>query len=116
MADTTDPEAVVRAFFDIFNEEAPERFEEVIADDYLDYGHDPAGIGPQGARDDYENALAHVGHIEYSIDAIVVSDDRVAAVWTGRPMEAAPMHGVSLYRVVDGKIAETRHALIPATE
>jgi hypothetical protein len=108
----TDPEAAVRAFFDVFNEEAPERFDDVIADDYLGYRHEPAGVGPQGGHDDHENTLAHAGHMEYTIDALVVSEDRFATVWTSRRLEGEPMQDLSPYRIRDGKITETRRALI----
>jgi hypothetical protein len=111
MTDTS-PEAVVRTFFDIFNHETPDRFDEVIAADYLDYGHDPAGVGPDGARADYHGALEKAGHIEYTIDGLVASDERVAVVWTGELLDRQTMQGLSLYRVVDGKITETRHTLL----
>ena len=51
------PEDVVRKFFDCYTNGRPEDFDEVVAPDYLDYGHTPPGRGPGGARDDYENAV-----------------------------------------------------------
>ena len=32
----------------------PEDFDQYVAPDYVDYGHTPPGIGPAGARDDYD--------------------------------------------------------------
>lgn len=112
MVDAPDPEPVIRGFFDIFNQKTPQQFEEIVASDYLDYGHDPVGVGPQGARDDYDHALKTFGPISYDINALVTADDRVAVVWTGHVKDDQTLQGLSLYRVADGKLAETRHALV----
>ena len=45
------PEEAVRAYFSAYSEGHPERFDEMVSQDYLDYGHTPPGRGPQGARD-----------------------------------------------------------------
>ena len=57
MSTQLSPEDVVRKFFDCYTNGRPEDFDEVVAPDYLDYGHTPPGRGPGGARDDYENAV-----------------------------------------------------------
>jgi hypothetical protein len=44
------PEDVVRKFFDCYINGRPEDFDEVVAPDYLDYGHTPPGRGPGRAR------------------------------------------------------------------
>jgi hypothetical protein len=107
------PEEAVRAFFAAYSEGRPEQFDEMVARDYIDYGHTPPGHGPQGARDDYENAVKISGGIPvYDIDALVARDDAVAAVWTGHLPNGLDLRGLSLYRVADGWITETRHALI----
>ena len=63
------------------------------------------------ARDDFAHAQSVTGGLtRYSIDAIVVDDDAVAAVWTGTLPDKSSARGVSLYRLRDGKIASTRHA------
>jgi hypothetical protein len=106
------PEEVVRAYFAAY-EGQPERFDEVVSPDYTDYGHEPPGRGPQGARDDYENAVATVGgNIAYDIDALVARDDAVAVAWTGHLPNGASVRGLSLYGIADGKITETRHTSI----
>ena len=51
------PEEVIRKFFDCYTNGRPQDFDEVVAPDYLDYGHTPPGRGPDGARADYENAV-----------------------------------------------------------
>ncbi len=107
------PDEVVRKFFDCYTEGRPEDFDQVVAPDYIDYGHTPPGRGPDGARDDYVNAvkLAH-GVVHYTIDALVADGDMVAAAWTGALPNGAEMKGLSLYRTAGGLIRSTRHALI----
>ena len=76
------PEEAVRAYFAAYSEGHPEQFDEIVAPDYVDYGHTPPGRGPQGARDDYENAVRFAGGVlVYDIDALVARDDMVAAAW-----------------------------------
>jgi hypothetical protein len=106
-------EDAVRAFFAAYSDGSPERFDEMVSPEYVDYGHTPPGRGPQGARDDYENAIHMSGGVPtYDIDALVSHDDTVAAAWTGQLPNGSTFRGLSLYRVVDGLIMETRHALI----
>ena len=60
-------------------------------------------VGPQGARDDYENAVKIAGGVlVYDIDALVARDDTVAAAWTGHLPNGSDYRGLSLYRVVNG--------------
>jgi ketosteroid isomerase-like protein len=110
------PEEVVRAYFDAYSEGQPDRFDQLVSADYTDYGHTPPGRGPQGARDDYQQAAGKAGGtIAYDIDALVARDDdgTVAVVWTGHmPGGAAEFRGLSLYLVAGGQITEVRHTLI----
>jgi ketosteroid isomerase-like protein len=107
------PEGAVRKFFDSYTNGRPEDFDECVAPDYVDYGHEPPGIGPAGARDDYENAVKLAGGlITYTIDALVADGDMVAAVWTGTLPSGATFKGLSLYRVTNGLLRSTRHAVI----
>src|ERR1700729_3606870 len=113
MSEQLSPEEVVRRFFDCYTNGRPDDFDEVVAPDYLDYGHTPPGRGPGGARDDYDNAVKMAGAvIRYTIDALVVDDDMVAAAWTGALPSGAHMKGLSLYRTFGGQVLYTRHALI----
>lgn len=107
------PESVVRAYFAVYNEGRPERFEEVVSTDYVDYGHTAPGRGPQGARDDYEHAVQIAGGvIHYDIVALVAGEDSVAVTWTGHLPNGSQFRGLSLYRVVDGRVTEARNAFI----
>jgi ketosteroid isomerase-like protein len=107
------PEDAVRAFFAAYSDGRPDRFDQVVSPDYVDYGHTPPGRGPQGARDDYDNAVQLAGGVTvYDIDALVLRDDTVAVAWTGHLPNGSEFRGLSLYEVVEGLVAETRHALI----
>jgi hypothetical protein len=107
------PEDVVRKFFDCYTDGRPEDFDQVVGPDYVDYGHTPPGRGPDGARDDYENAVKMSGGlIRYVIDALVAEGDMVAAAWTGTLANGAEFKGLSLYRTSGGLLDSTRHALI----
>ena len=106
------PEDVVRTFFDCYTNGRPKDFDEVVAPDYVDYGHTPPGRGPDGARDDYENAVKQAGGvIRYTIDGLVVDDDVVAADWTGTLPSGEITKGLSLYRTSDGLLRSTRHVV-----
>jgi hypothetical protein len=109
-------EEAVRKFFDCYTNGRPEDFDECVAADYADYGHEPPGIGPAGARADYDNAVKLAGGvISYTIDALVADGDMVAAVWVGTMPSGATFRGLSLYRVTGGLLRSTRHALIGET-
>ena len=111
------PEEVVRKFFDCYTNGRPGDFDQVVAPDYTDYGHSPPGRGPDGARDDYQNAVKQAGAvIQYAIDALVADGDMVAAVWTGTlPGGPEVGKGLSLYRTSGGLLRSTRHDLIAST-
>jgi predicted ester cyclase len=113
--------AVVQRLFSAFNDQTPDVFDEIISPDYVDYGHDPPGRGPQGARDDYNGARGAVSKVEYVIDDMIAEGDRVATRWTAtmtpaggdegpaasdRPLTAT---GISIYVLANGQITETRH-------
>lgn len=107
------PEDTVRAYFAAYSEGRPDRFDELVSADYVDYGHTPPGRGPKGARDDYEHAVDLAGGvIRYDIDALVARENTVAAAWTGRLRNGSEFRGLSLYAVAEGRVSEVRHALI----
>ena len=54
-------EDAVRAYVAAYSEGRPERFDELVSPDYVDYGHDPPGHGPRGAREDYTHAVQITG-------------------------------------------------------
>jgi hypothetical protein len=108
------PEEAVRAYFEAYSGK-PDLFDEVISPDYVDYGHEPPGRGPQGARDDYDHAQEVTGGVtRYEIDALVAREETVAVAWTGHLPSGSEARGLSLYVVTDGKVSEIRHAPIGA--
>jgi hypothetical protein len=112
MSVQSSPEEVVRKFFDCYTDGRPEDFGEIVAPDYLDYGHMPPWRGPSGARDDYEHAIKVAGGmIRYTVDMLVADGDMVAVVWTGTPPNGNEMKGLSLYRTSGGMIRSTRRVL-----
>ena len=116
MTDRLSPEDVVRTFFDCYSNGRPEDFDQVVATDYLDYGHTPPGRGPDGARADYAGAVEWAGGvIRYTIDGLVVDGEMVAAAWTGTLPSGQKASGVSLYRTAGGLLRSTRHALFEGT-
>ena len=121
MTSELSPEQAVREFYACYSDGRPQDFDAVVADDYADYGHQPPGRGPDGARADYEHAVQVAGGITtYVIDALVVDDDDaghdatvVAVVWTGTLPSGDVARGLSTYRVRDGKLTSTRHVRLP---
>ncbi len=83
------PTDAVRAFFAAYSEGHPEQFDQVVSPDDVDFGHTPPGRGPQGAR-----------------------DETVVVAWTGHLPNGSDFHGLSLYLIVEGLVAENRHAMI----
>jgi hypothetical protein len=113
---TQDAEQAVRGYFAAYSDGNPDLFDQVVSPEYTDYGHNPPGRGPQGAKDDYEHAVQVVGgQIKYDIDALVARPDgAVAVAWTGHLPNGKQSRGLSLYQVKDKKITEIRHAAIGA--
>ena len=116
---SAESEALVRRFFDEFcNGRRSEVADELIAEDYVSHGPQaPPAEGRDGVRERvglYQDAVD--GHWE--VQEIFSVGDRVAARWkgtgthrgelmgidpTGRPIS---VDAISLFRIVDGKIAE----------
>ena len=112
---------VIRRFYDAYNKKDEAILSQVIADDYVDYGHEPPGRGVQGAKSDRQDIARGMEDARFDIDEMFGSDDRVVVSWTlhgthtGPFAGVSPTHkkiavrGISLYRLRDGKITETRN-------
>ena len=114
---------VVQRFYDAYNKKNEAILSEVIADDYVDYGHEPPGRGVQGAKSDYQEFTRAFADARFDIDEMFGSDDRVVVRWTLHATNTGPweraglsptqkkavVRGISLYRLRDGKITETRN-------
>jgi steroid delta-isomerase-like uncharacterized protein len=111
----------VQRFYDAYNKKNEAILSEVIADDYVDYGHEPPGRGVQGAKSDYQDFSRAFADARFDIDEMFGSDDRVVVRWTLHATHTGPfagvsptqkkatVRGISLYRLRDGKITETRN-------
>ena len=111
----------VQRFYDAYNTKQQAILNEVIADDYVDYGHQPPGRGIQGAKSDHQDIVRGFADARFDIDEMFGADDRVVVRWTLNATNTGPfaglsptqkkitIHGISLYRLRDGKIAETRN-------
>jgi steroid delta-isomerase-like uncharacterized protein len=111
----------VQRFYDSYNKKNEAILSEVIADDYVDYGHEPPGRGVQGAKSDYQDFSRAFADARFDIDELFGSDDRVVVRWTVHGTHTGPfagvsptqkkiaVRGISLYRLRDGKITETRN-------
>src|ERR1700722_20416847 len=83
----------------------PFRTVSLVSPEYIDYGHTPPGEGPRGARDDYEHAVELAGGVLVcDIDALVARGDTVAVPWAGPLPNGSNYRGLSLYRVIDGRV------------
>ena len=112
---------VVQRFYDAYNKKQEAILNEVIADNYVDYGHQPPGRGVQGAKSDYQDIARGLGDARFDIDEMFGADNRVAVRWTLHATHTGPfagvsptnkkieVHGISLYRLHDGRITETRN-------
>ena len=112
---------VVGRFYDAYNKKDEDILDEVIADDYVDHGHQPPGRGVQGAKSDQREIAGAFEDARFDIDEMFAADDRVVVRWTLRATHTGPfaglpptrkkvaVPGISLYRLRDGKITETRN-------
>ena len=111
----------VQRFYDAYNNKDAAILNEVIADDYVDYGHEPPGRGLQGAKSDLQEIARGLADARFDIDEMFGPDDRVVVRWTLHAAHTGPfagvsptqkkiaVRGISLYRLRDGKITETRN-------
>ena len=112
---------VVQRFYDAYNKKQDAILNEVIAYDYVDYGHQPPGRGLPGAKSDLQDLACAFEDARFDIDEMFGADDRVVVRWTVHGTHTGPfaglqptqkkiaVSGISLYRVRDGKITETRN-------
>jgi steroid delta-isomerase-like uncharacterized protein len=111
----------VHRFYDAYNNKDAKILDEVIADDYVDHGHQPPGKGVPGAKNDQRDIAEAFQDARFNIDEIIAADDRVVVRWTLYATHTGPfaglpptnkkitVGGISLYRLRDGKITETRN-------
>jgi predicted ester cyclase len=84
------------------------------------------GIGVSGAKHDLRNSLDKLEDLNYAVEAMIASEvypDLVGTYWkgsltpkaassgTGRSNKVINYRGVSIYRIQNGKMAETWHVV-----
>jgi len=120
--------AVIQRYFEAYNNKDESIFDEIIAPEYVDHGQSAymgsPGIGVAGAKRDLRYSLNKLDDLNYIVEAIIASEaypDLVGAYWKGsltpkaiysdiqQTNKSISYRGVSIYRVQNGKIAETWH-------
>jgi predicted ester cyclase len=104
---------VVQRFYDAYNKKDEEILDEVIADDYVDHGHQPPGLGIQGAKSDQREIAEAFQDARFDIDEMIAADDRVVVRWTLHATHTGPFAGLS---PTQKKIAVRGMSLYPAFE
>jgi len=84
---------VVQRFYDAYNNKREAILNEVIADNYVDYGHQPPGRGLQGARSDHQDIARAFEDARFDIDEMFGADDRVVVRWTLHATNTGPFCG-----------------------
>lgn len=84
---------VVQRFYDAYNNKDAKIFDEVIADDYVDHGHQPPGLGVQGARSDQREIAVAFPDARFDIDEMIAADDRVVVRWNLRATHTGRLQG-----------------------
>ena len=122
--------AIIQRYFEAYNSKNEAIFEEIISPDYIDHGQSAymgsPGRGIAGAKNDLKNSLDKFDDINYIIEAMIASaayPDLVGTYWKGSctpkvTMSETPQiskiinyRGVSIYRIQNGKMAETWHVV-----
>ena len=112
-------EQVVLRYKEMWNTRNHNIADEIIAPDYV--GHDPLTptAGPAGVKTAVQQVLAAFPDLQFTRDETLSSGDRVVTRWTlsgthrgefkGVPPtgRAVTISGITVYRLVNGKIAES---------
>jgi predicted ester cyclase len=122
--------AIIQRYFEAYSNKNEAIFDDIISPDYIDHGQyaymGSPGRGIAGAKNDLKNSLDKFEDINYIIEAMIASaayPDLVGTYWKGSltPKVTAPetlqsskiieYRGVSIYRIQNGKMAETWHVV-----
>lgn len=116
--------AIVRRFYEeVYNQGREDVLDEIISPDYLDYGHTPPGRGIEGAKADFRSGQGIFSDVHFTLDDLIAVGEQVVVRWTGNLthtgefMGVAPtgktidLTGISIYRLSNGKLTETRNAV-----
>ena len=120
--------AVIKRYFEAYNNKDEAIFDEIIAPEYVDHGQTSymgsPGRGVAGAKNDLKYSLDKLDDLNYVVEAMIASEaypDLVGAYWKGSltPKAASSenqlakkiinFRGISIYRVQNRKMVETWH-------
>ncbi|HEY9492979.1 MAG TPA: ester cyclase [Nitrososphaeraceae archaeon] len=120
--------AVIKRYFEAYNNKDEGILDEIIDPEYVDHGQSAymgsPGKGVAGAKHDLENSLDKLNELNYVVEAMVASEaypDLVGAYWKGSLTPKATYsdtpqtnkiisyRGISIYRIQNGKMVETWH-------
>ena len=114
--------ALVRRYIEAINAGGGERFDDLIAEHYLDWRpqRPPARIADREWLKHYVDGLrATFPDLHLTVEDLVAEGDKVVVRWTGRGTHRGEMHGlaptgrqvtwsgVAIQRIADSRIAET---------
>ena len=121
--------AIIQRYFEAYNSKNEAIFDDIISPDYIDHGQSAymgsPGIGIAGAKNDLKISLDKLDDFHYTVEAMIASagyPDLVGTYWKGsltpKAMSDIPQtnriinyRGVSIYRIQNGKMAETWHVV-----
>jgi predicted ester cyclase len=118
--------AVVRRYFEAYNNKNEAILDEIIDPEYVDHGQSAymgsPGRGIDGAKNDLRYSLDKLDDLNYVVEAMIASEaypDLVGTYWKGTPKatfsdtqqtnKIISYRGVSIHRIQNGKMVETWH-------
>jgi predicted ester cyclase len=120
--------AVVRRYFEAYNNKNEAILDEIIDPEYVDHGQSAymgsPGRGIDGAKNDLRYSLDKLDDLNYVVEAMIASEaypDLVGTYWKGSLTPKATFsdtqqtnkiisyRGVSIHRIQNGKMVETWH-------
>ena len=98
---------LVRRFNQVFKADADlSVLDEMLAPDFVAHNGDDEVRGPDAWRQFVLDTRKQGGEIETGIDELIGNDSLVAERWWMRNAGGGSGHGVTVHRIVDGKLQE----------
>ena len=121
--------AIIKHYFDAYNNKNETIFDEIISSDYIDHGQSAymgsPGRGIDGAKNDLRYSLDKLYDLNYVVEDMIASPsypDLVGTYWKGTLIPKATSNneqaekiinyrGISIYRIQNNKMVETWHVV-----
>ena len=123
MAGIEENKALVRRWYaEVLTQRRADVIDEIVAMDYRGDTAVPLREGLVGAHQEVNDLFAAFADMRFTIDDMIAEGDKVVVIWTGdltpidsrtrlpMPGNTVTVAGISIYRVVDGRIVENRSA------